>query len=355
MTEDTQRDMRLRSVAQYCIVFIGVFVIMAALKLMAHVMIPLMLAVFLILIIWPFKAWLDQRLPKSLSYIGSVLGITIMMIGIIAIVWMSAMEIAEQQAAYRDGFQQFLTHAKQELSRKGVATRTTMTLEDVRVMAMTLADNFKEGLIIFCLMFSYIMLAIPEVSSWKKKLTRCMSPQHSDQVVKTSTEIAVSYQNYMAFVVTSGVFNGCLTYILALLLHLDFPITWGVVIFLLNFVPTLGPSLIPFMMAAIAFVQFDAGSIMPYVVFFSSSAVQLFVTYVIEPRIPQEQSELSALVVLFSLTFWGFIWGVPGMLLSTPLTMAIVIALKHFRDTQWIACMLTDLPSGKLTEKKKQH
>lgn len=355
MTEDTQRDKRLRTVARYFTVFIGVFAVLAALKLMAHVMIPLMLAVFLILIIWPFKVWLDQRLPKSLSYMGSVLGITLAMIAIMAIVWMSAMEIAEQQAAYRDGFQQFLTHAKQELSRKGVATRTTMTLDDLRTMGMALVDNFKEGLIIFCLMFSYIMLAIPEVSAWKRKLSRCVSPQHTDQIVKTSTEIAESYQNYMAFVVTSGVFNGCLTYMLALLLHLDFPITWGVVIFLLNFVPTLGPSLIPFMMAGIAFVQFDAGSVMPYAVFLSSGALQLFVTYVIEPRIPQEQSELSALVVLFSLTFWGFIWGVPGMLLSTPLTMAIVITLKHFKDTRWIACMLTELPTGKAIGNKKQQ
>ncbi len=346
--EDDGQQARLRTLARYCTIFIGVFAVIAALKLTAHIMVPLVLALFLILIAWPFKSWLDERLdarlPKSLSYAGSFIAITLMMVTLIVIVWISALEIAEQQSAYRDGFQQFLTHAKQELSRKGVSTKATMSLDDIRVMAMMLADNFKEGIIIFCLMISYILLAIPEVSSWKTKLTRCISPAHSSHVMNTASEIAISYQKYMAFVVTSGAFNACLTYVLAMMLHLDFPVTWGVVIFLLNFVPTLGPSLMPFLMTAVAFVQFDAGSMMPYVVFIAVSAVQLIVIYVIEPRIPKDETQLSALVVLFSLTFWGYVWGLTGMLLSTPLTMGIVIAFRHFKDTQWMACMLCEAP-----------
>jgi predicted PurR-regulated permease PerM len=212
----------------------------------------------------------------------------------------------------------------------------------VKIGAMALLEHFKEGIIMVCIMLSYVMLAIPEAARWKSKLKKTFGKDNAEKVTTTIQELSEQFKAYIAAVVIGGVINAVMIIGLSYLLGLDFPVTWGVVIFLLNFIPTIGPTAMPIAMTMLAFVQFDSGSLMPYLVFFSVSAVQLFIGSFIDPRLQGNMLALSPVVVLFSLTFWMFVWGIPGALLSTPLTHGIIIACSHFPQTRWLAGLLAE-------------
>jgi predicted PurR-regulated permease PerM len=333
----------LRQMSRHSLVIIAVIAVFIAFKLLAHVLAPLVLAIFLIIIAWPIKTWLDQHLPKSLSYAGSLIALSFVVIALLGSVWLSAAEISEHGAVYQQAFGSFLTQAKQELSQQGVDTRGgKLTLAEVRTFFFTMAGDIKEIVIIICVMLSYVILAIPEAARWKNKLGKCFGRENSQKILATTAELSRSFQAYISATVIGGLINALFTTVTAFALGLDFPVTWGVVILLLNFIPTLGPSLIPFLMAGFAFIQFDSGSMMPYVVLATVSALQLVFGMLVEPRLQGNMLQLSPVVVLFSLTFWAFLWGLPGALLATPLTQCLIIACGHFPQTNWIACMLSE-------------
>jgi predicted PurR-regulated permease PerM len=323
-------------------VILTVIAVFAALHLMHHVLVPLALAIFLIIIAWPIKTWFDRNLPQSVSYAGSLIALTLVVAVFVGAIWASALEIMRYAPTYEPTVETFLHEAKHELSLKGVDTRGKLTLEDVKTFLLGMAEPFKEGIIMIGIMLSYVMLAIPEAARWKSKLKSTFGRENTEKIINTTLEVSESLQAYIAAVVIGGIINAALITGLAYALGLDFPLTWGVVIFLLNFLPTIGPTVMPIAMTMLAFIQFDSGSPMPYVVFGAISAVQLFVGNVIDPRLQGNMLALSPVVVLFSLTFWMFIWGIPGAILSTPLTHGLIIACSHFPQTRWIAGLLAE-------------
>ena len=124
------------------------------------------------------------------------------------------------------------------------------------------------------------------------------------------------------------------------LLGVDFALLWGTLVFILNFIPTIGSIVATVPPIAITFFQF--GSIgKTIVVAILLIATQLIVGNILEPKIMGRGLKLSPMVVLLSLIFWGWIWGIPGMLLSVPLTAAIRIGMEQLDSTRTIAELIS--------------
>ena len=118
-----------------------------------------------------------------------------------------------------------------------------------------------------------------------------------------------------------------------------FAVLWGVLTFLLNFIPNIGSmiSVVP----PVLITLFHFGSISKTLgVAVALVALQTVVGNFIEPKMMGKGLDLSPLTVLLSLLFWGWMWGIPGMLLSVPLTAAIKIAFEQIDATRPIALMM---------------
>jgi AI-2 transport protein TqsA len=113
---------------------------------------------------------------------------------------------------------------------------------------------------------------------------------------------------------------------------------WGLLAFLLNFIPTFGSILAAVPPVLLAVVQLGVGEAFMVAIFYV--AVNVIVGSVLEPRFMGKGLDLSSLVVFLSLVFWGWILGPVGMLLSVPLTIMVKIALENSEDTHWIGVML---------------
>jgi len=122
------------------------------------------------------------------------------------------------------------------------------------------------------------------------------------------------------------------------ILGVDFPVLWGLLAFLFNFIPNIGSILAAVPPVLLALVQFGIGRTLA--VAGGYVAVNMVVGNVIEPMVFGRKLGLSNLVVFLSLVFWGWIWGPVGMLLSVPLTMVVKLALEHSEQYHWVAVLL---------------
>jgi len=160
--------------------------------------------------------------------------------------------------------------------------------------------------------------------------------------IRRTMEEYLSVQTALSLITTS------LTYVTLLALGLDNALFWAVVIFVLNYIPTVGSVLAAILPALFAIVQPDWPGWMPQdpmwsalIVFLGVSVWQFTIGNFIGPRMMGDKLNLDALVVLLSLAVWGAIWGIPGMFLSAPLTVLIMIVLEQIEGAKWIAVVLS--------------
>jgi predicted PurR-regulated permease PerM len=162
--------------------------------------------------------------------------------------------------------------------------------------------------------------------------------------------IADDVKKYLATKTAISLVTGLLITIWLIVLDVKYPVVWGLLAFLLNFVPNIGSILAAIPACILAFLQLGLG---PAAL---AAAGYLFVNIVIgnfiEPRVMGERLGLSTLVVFLSLVFWGWVLGPVGMLLSVPLTMAVKIALQSHPDTRKLAILLdSQKPPVKIKKK----
>ncbi len=137
-----------------------------------------------------------------------------------------------------------------------------------------------------------------------------------------------------------SIITGTSSYIILTYLNVDFAETWALVIFLLNYIPTIGSILGVIFPALIALLQFDTYT--PFLIIaLGLTAIQFTIGNVVEPMFMGNSLNLSAFVIVLSLTFWGTIWGAAGMVLSIPITVMMMIVAAHIPSWRWVAIMLS--------------
>jgi predicted PurR-regulated permease PerM len=158
-------------------------------------------------------------------------------------------------------------------------------------------------------------------------------------------EFSSSIHGYLAIKSAISAVTGVLIYIWLTILGVDYAVLWGLIAFLLNFVPTAGSFIAAVPAVLLALVQLGLASagltLLGFVV------VNFVMGSAIEPRWMGKGLNLSPLVVFVSLVFWGWVLGPVGMLLSIPLTIMVKIALAANEDTRWISIMLGGSEAGK--------
>ncbi len=196
-----------------------------------------------------------------------------------------------------------------------------------------LADGFM--ITLYCI---FILL---EESTFRKKINVLFkNEKQAEKVRYILHEIDELFTQYLSLKTMVSLLTGFLSYIALLILGVNSPILWAILIFLLNYIPSIGSLIATAFPAIVAMLQF--GDVMSGVwVLVSVGIVQVVVGNFIEPRMMGNSLNISPLVVLLALVIWGAIWGIIGMLLSVPITVMIMIILAQFENTKGVAVMLS--------------
>jgi len=195
----------------------------------------------------------------------------------------------------------------------------------------------------------YLLFLLLEEPTFNRKLKR-MYPDANrfDQVQSMILKIDTSITSYISLKSLSSLMTGFLSYFALLIIGVDAPLFWAFLIFILNFIPTIGSLIATAFPVIFAMLQF--GEFTPaFLVLGIVGAIQIIVGNIIEPRLMGSSLNISPLIVFFTLALWGLIWGVTGMLLSVPITVILIIILSEFPSSRPLAILLSQ--KGNIGEK----
>ncbi|MCF8261711.1 MAG: AI-2E family transporter [Melioribacteraceae bacterium] len=195
----------------------------------------------------------------------------------------------------------------------------------------------------------YLIFLILEESGFSKKIKAIYPhPDEYQNALHLIRKVEKSIGDYITLKTLVSVLTGFLSYIVLLIIGLDAPIFWAFLIFLLNYIPTIGSliaTIFPATFALLQFAEFTPAVLILLIV----GSIQLIIGNIVEPKLMGNTLNISSLVVLLALSFWGAIWGVTGMILSVPVTVIIVIICSEFESTRSVAIMLSE--NGEIKKK----
>ncbi len=191
------------------------------------------------------------------------------------------------------------------------------------------------GSLIWVLLFMMFILA--ERESFQAKVVKVWGEPSS--VLEVFERINKSIQYYLGLKTLISLITGTLVSITLYLFGVPFALLWGVLAFVLNYIPNIGSFIA--VLPPVAITLFHFGSVGRTIgVLCVLIAIQMVMGNVVEPKVMGKGLNLSPLVVLFSLLFWGWLWGISGMLLSVPMTAVLKIALEQLDRTHIIAVLM---------------
>ena len=160
---------------------------------------------------------------------------------------------------------------------------------------------------------------------------------------ETISDIGVMVRQYITVKTLSNLVTASISYVIMLVIGVQFAGFWALLIFVMNYIPIFGAASAITLPVLLALVQPDGGGgRMALITAVSLIGAEQIMSNGIEPRIVGRTLNLSPLVVLFSLSIWGSFWGFAGLLLSVPITVTVMIILSQFRSTRPVAIMMSD-------------
>ncbi|MBN4075476.1 MAG: permease [SAR86 cluster bacterium] len=203
------------------------------------------------------------------------------------------------------------------------------------------------GIILIYLTFLFI-----EQKNMDKKLSALIADEDKEQRVrKILQKISNDVRKYVSIKLIASLSAGTLSYIFMMVIGVDFAAFWALLIFLLNFIPTIGSIVATIFPALIALVQFD--TLGPFfLVAGGLTGIQILIGNILEPKFTGRSLNLSPTIILLNLSLWGLIWGIPGMFLCVPFLVISMIVFSHLPQTRTIAILLSS--DGRISDLEEE-
>lgn len=269
-----------------------------------------------------------RGLPAALALLLVIAAVSLAGTAIVAIAGASIDEFQQALPEYRARLQEQTAGLGSWFEQHGLPMQRSWSehLDPARIM--TLAGGLFNGLGNMLansfLIFLTVIFILLEATSFPGKLRQCLpSPEASMSRLR---KVADSINHYLAIKTWTSLATGLIIAAGLALLGVDFPVLWGMLAFLLNFVPNIGAIIAAVPVLLLALVQLGTASAIWTLVLYL--AVNNIIGNLVEPRFMGRRLGLSALVVFLSLVFWGWVLGPVGMFLSVPLTMTLKIGLE---------------------------
>jgi predicted PurR-regulated permease PerM len=322
--------------------------VFAVLILAKNLIIPMVLALFIWFLINSLTDGIrlielgGRRLPQTLAF-ALALVVILGVCGLLAqLISQSVNDVVRAAPSYQQNVDALLARVAVALNLEAVPQLAQLTGEIrisrvVQMFAGTVATLLRStGIVLIYILFLFL-----EQKYFRPKLHRlCSDAQQQQAVDRILHRIYRDTRTYIGIKTLTSVGTGLVSYTIMYAIGLDFAPFWALLIFLLNYIPTIGSIIATIFPSLFALVQFP--TLAPVLgVAIGVTAVQVAVGNILEPRLMGNTLNLSPLVILLSLGLWGSIWGIPGAILCVPLTVMLVIIFSHFEPTRFIAVMLS--------------
>jgi len=332
-------------------------VIVAFLYLGRALLAPFAMAVFLFLVMEGFARSIDNRsklLKRGASRIISILLVTIGFVMYIALMARGVAQFGGQSTLYETRINALISDLYGVFHLSNAPTLSDLLFgEPGRRLLATLGTTTGELSENFVLIFLYVAFLFLAQSNWSLKLDLIFRAADQREKVRDVGDAALrGIETYLWTQTVISFLTTVLTYATLVVLGAENALFLAALIFVLNYIPTIGSIVAAIVPLLFVLVQPTIPGWVPgsapensylyaTIVFAAVSFWQFFFGNFVQPRVMGDSLNLSALVVLIALAVWGAIWGIPGMFLSAPLTVLMMILFAQADSTRWIAILLS--------------
>jgi len=316
----------------------------AALYFARSILAPVAFSLFVIAIVWPLQRTLETRVPRLLALVATLV-VTLLIIAVLGylIVWAFS-TVGRWLIDNALRFQALYVQWTDWLEEHGILV-TSFLVENFNagwlIRAVQEIGRRLQGFVTFVVItFVFTALGLLEVEIARKNIETLNNKEAARAILQASTQIADKFQRYMLVRSAMSVLTGLVVWAFALVAGLELATAWGVIAFVLNYIPFIGPLIATVFPTVFALLQFGSWQL-AVIVFVGLNVIQFLIGSYLEPRIAGAALSLSPFLVLFAVFFWAFLWGIPGAFIGVPIVIAALALCEQRESTRWIAALLS--------------
>jgi len=318
------------------------------------IILPFALAVFISYVLNPLITFFEKRkIPVAIAILLSII-ITFLILNLVGVlIYGSIKSFAADFPKYEARVDQIyqgvlrfldipqapLVEGEQEGDRFGIlADIKNLSISGIILKTLGSIMNFLSNTALVLLFLLFILMGRKQLTH---KIELAFKQDLSTRISSIITNINKEIQKYLVAKTLISFITGALATIVLLLFDVEFALVWGMLTFLLNFIPTIGSFVAVLLPLGVAFFQFSDHLIMLFWLALILIAIQFTIGNLVDPRVVGRSLNLSPLVVLFSLIFWGWLWGIIGMFLAVPLAVIAKIIFENIDSLRFLSVLMS--------------
>ena len=319
--------------------FITAILLIYILYILSSLLIPLFMAFFLALLLQPLLAWFERKnVPLGLSMI--VISVTT-----VSILYLISMLIYKTGSAMVDQKTELLSQINIKINSmlswfndfSGLALSSDEAINQVSKMIsadwlLKSTGNFAEAVgnfsTVFFMTLLYLLVLLGGILKYEQYIRYLSEGKPDTNLLSGFEKVKNSIVTYIKVKVFVSLLTGIGYWIICWSFGLKFALFWGFLAFILNFIPTFGSiiaTIPPLLLGLIQIDSIGAFLLLTIILF----AAQMIFGNILEPKLMGTSLALNTITVLLGLVFWGYLWGVTGMVLSVPLLVVIKVILEE--------------------------
>jgi predicted PurR-regulated permease PerM len=322
---------------------IATIAVFTALYLARDVFAPVAAALFIIAITWPLQRRLQARIPQLLALTVVILAIAVVFVAFTTTVAWSLGRVGRWLVANTERFQQLYEQAVAWFDSHGIGI-AALWAEHFNVRWLVRAVQEVAGRInttvgFWLVVVVYVILGLVEVDDAKRRIEGLKNREVARVLLEGCVMTAAKLRHYLLIRTLMSIVTGLLVYALASLAGLQLTAEWGTIAFALNYIPFIGPfiaTVLPTLFALAQIASWQAA----VAVFIGLNVIQFMIGSYVEPRVSGSALAISPFLVLLSVFFWMYLWGLFGAFIGVPITIAILTFSALHPTTQWLAQLL---------------
>jgi len=316
-------------------------------KTLSFIFIPLISSMFIALLFLPLMRWFKgKRVPKVLSIIMVVLIIATFFKLSGELIQLSSREILATDNAFFD-------KAKEKLTTLFITVETFFGVDFLQgedmlgslIQKETILKNFAPTVGFITSMMSrllatvfFVVLLLADSVDMQKVLKNTILKQHFSSV-KTFMKVERDLIKFIKVKFFVSLFTGVGIGIACWGFGVSFPVFWGLFAFAINFLQMIGSVITVVLLAIFAFVEIEATSIL-FLFILTTTGIQVLFGGILEPIFMGKSFSINVITILIMLMLWGYVWGIPGLIMSIPITVFLKILFEQFENTRIISQLL---------------
>ena len=336
----------------FIIILLGIIVLFISgitLLYLQNVLLPFIIAVLISIIFKPIVVFLEsKKFPTAVALIIVVLTLAVILFLIGYLVYSQALAFSETLPKYEQKFQVISTSLQKTFG--DLVSSMGLRNEDVNVnnilsfSAITqFAGNFASSFLNFIgntvLVLLFMLFILGSTGDLTAKIRKGFSSGNAERISTVVDNISKSVRKYLVAKTAISLGTGSLFGIVTWLFGVDFPLFWAFLAFILNFIPNVGSLIATAFPSIFSLLQFDS-IFTSIIMMLLLIAIQNIMGNGVEPKIFSNSLNLSSVLILVALIFWGWLWGIIGMILAVPLTATIKIVCENIPALRPISILM---------------